>query len=331
MNFEADLLMRKSNIGVKGVWINELNQNDSTSQILREDNNVISNVSDTTVHAFNEYEPDEPFLLRFGPQAGDKYISRGNKCSQPQILERKITVLGKSVSFVLICEDGYLSFTHREETSNNLLVTGTFSSDTVVIAPLLIHRNYYGYETTIEFLDYSCLYSLEFYSAESYFNDGCSQILSRENPTSSFPLLSTYGISDDQKLAAVVEWNEKIMKTPLHTLDITVDDEISRFLLGENSTKYVNLAGNVLKRETREESDLSVIDAFISQGDPSFRAQFAYVVTWYKIGTTDDASLFNTFQCIITCGADSCFIIHDFYQLQWGEASFLTGIRFKGK
>ena len=195
----------------------------------------------------------------------------------------------------------------------------------------MIHRNYYGYETTIEFFDYSCLYSLEFYSAESYFNDVCSQILSRENPTSSFPLLSTYGISDDQKLAAVVEWNEKIMKTPLHNLDITVDDEISRLLLGENSTKYVNLAGNVLKRETREESDLNVINSFISQGDRSFLAEFAYVVTWYKIGTTDDASLFNTFQCIITCGAESCFIIYDFCELQWGEVSFLTEIRFKGR
>ena len=235
----------------------------------------------------------------------------------------------KVVHFVLICEEGYLSLTHRHENAYNL-IEDSYSSETQVIAPLLIHQAITRTHVATQFFDYSCLYSLELVSAASFLDDLCSKIVNRGNPTSSYPLLNTYGIEDEKTLAAVSDWNEKIMKQPMEVLDITFDDEISKLLFGENSTKYVNLAGNVFKRETTKESDLDIISAFINRGIPSFRATFAYVVTWYKIGTTEDARLFNSFQCVITCGAASCFILYDIYEIQWGETSFSSRIHFKG-
>ena len=114
---------------------------------------------------------------------------------------------------------------------------------------------------------------------------------------------------------AAVQWN-KMPHNETSFINITDDDEKSLVVLGQD-TKYVNLAGNVLKRETTNPNDLDLITSFIQRGVPDFEAVSAYVVTWYKIGTKQRRDWFNSFQCIVTCGVDKCFIVFDYLEKDW--------------
>ena len=63
---------------------------------------------------------------------------------------------------------------------------------------------------------------------------------------------------------------------------------ITRLLMGLATTKYVNLAGNVFRREITNSSDLDSVDDLINSRHSDFRSDFGYVATWYKVGHTSE-------------------------------------------
>ena len=202
-------------------------------------------------------------------------------------LKRPFTFGSVAVENFLVCPTGMISL--KNPTDGYVIARGEHNKDTAVIAPLLYDTSY---PQTIYF-DYSCLPS--------------------DNPMFEYPKhCSAYDVS--------FNFSEH-MYNEATDFNVRSDDESSKALFGINSTKYVNLAGNVFKREITSPSDFETINQLISTHIPDFHATSGYVATWYKVGHRHNASLFNSFQCIIACSSDNgCVIINDYSEIEWGEA-----------
>ena len=169
------------------------------------------------------------------------------------------------------------------------IARGKYNEDTAEIAPFLYSLKY----PQSQYLDYSCLQSE-------------NQLYERPIYCSGYEI--SFNFSEHM-------YNEAI------DFDVKSDDESSKALFGVNSTKYVNLAGNVFKREITRASDFETINQLISTHIPNFHATSWYVVTWYKVGHRFKKSSFNSFQCIIACSShNGCVIINDYSEIEWGEA-----------
>ena len=193
------------------------------------------------------------------------------------------------VEEVYVCQDGIVSF-NDDYVSTYRVLRGSIYYDEAVISPLIFDRYYYS---RVNFFDYTCLlFDNTVYQDENYFNDVCFRMATRNF------------------------YNQE-------EFDITFDDEESKILFGVNTTKYVNLAGNMFKREITNAQDLEKINQLINTELPSFHATSGYVVTWYKVGYRSyyyyDDQEFNSFQSIIACGDNKdCVVINDYYEMQWG-------------
>ena len=134
------------------------------------------------------------------------------------------------------------------------------------------------------------------------------------------------GITKEQR-EAIDDWNSFLSENPDNIIDIYSDDELARAIFGSDTTKYVNLANNVFKRETNNESDLSILTSFLQPVNPGFEAKWAFVATWYKLPARARPRqfFFNSYQAIITCDIrsvsnsedDICFVIFDYFEIQW--------------
>ena len=248
----------------------------------------ISSENLLTVQNFNNYDDDEPFLLKFGREMNDE-ISVSWNCYFAGTLQRPLTFGSFHVDYFHVCPSGIISLKNPYESSYSIS-RGKHKEDTAVIAPLLFSLFY----RQSQYLDYSCLqYDNRLFEYHIYF--------------------SKYDICFN---FARHKYNEAI------DFDVKSDDESSKALFGVNSTKYVNLAGNVFKREITRASDFETINQLISTHIPDFEATSGYVATWYKIGHRFKKSSFNSFQCIIACSSDNgCVIINDYSEIEWGGRS----------
>ena len=281
-NFSHEQLVQGSNIGVKGVWVYELDQRGQGNITLPGQLNHVTESNNLTVDDFRNYDHDEPFLLKFGPDANDRFLRQITyRCSHAETLSKTFMFGMYEVEEVHVCEDGLVSF-KRVHTTAYWLWRGYY--DEAVISPLIYDR----YHSSANFFDYTCLLlDNTVYQEENYFNDACFQMATRNS------------------------------YDPIE-FDVTIDDEESKNIFGVNTTKYVNLAGNLFKREITSAQDLDIVNQLINTKLPSFHATSGYVVTWYKIGYSDGQD-FNSFQSVIACGDNkNCVVINDYYEMQWG-------------
>ena len=288
-NFSHEQLVQGSNIGVKGVWVYELDQSGRGNVTLPGQLDNVTESNSLTVNDFRNYDHDEPFLLNFGPGANDKFLpAKYYGCFHAETPSKTFMFGEHEVEEVYVCQDGIVSFKSRYVSTYRVL-RGSIYYYEAVISPLI----YDNYDSSVSFLDYTCLlFDNTVYQDENYFNDVCFRMATRNF------------------------YNQE-------EFDVTFDDEESKILFGVNTTKYVNLAGNMFKREITSSQDLDIVNQLINTKLPSFHAISGYVVTWYKIGYRSyyyyyDQD-FNSFQSIIACGDNKdCVVINDYYEMQWG-------------
>ena len=269
------------------MWVYELDQSGEGS--FSSPNKVTNDANALKVNDLNNYDQDEPFLLKFGPGSLDKFQPKSPRCFSGEDLPKNFKFGKIHVYYALICWDGFISFNDYESADAISRSMYKYNRDSQVIAPLL-----YGYRyQTNRFFDYSCLwFDNRVYQTNRYFRDFCFDLASRN------------------------------LYEPTQKSNIREDDEDSKIRFGMDTTKYVNLAGNMFTREITSIQDLDVINQLISTKIPSFHATSGYVVTWYKIGRPDAQSSFNSFQSITACGDNKdCVVINDYYEMEWGSGS----------
>ena len=275
---------------------------------------------------------DEPFLLPFGPSHGDKFERKGNsdywwrQCRNKESVTSQYYVESNVYEFITLCNEGFLLLTE-----NNACTYSSFSycpSPVFAIYPMeyantidnlidyMCSKNYFDREDTelgrwriyefCPFVTYN--HDLEWYASWMYDDDRKNQ----------------YGITDEQ-IEAVEKWNDFLSQNP-GDIDIYSDDNLTRAVMGSDTTKYVNLVNNVFKRETRNESDLATLTTFMQPVSIGFQATWAFVATWYKISQQwSPRFMYNSYQAILTCDEssgssdtpNSCFVIFDYFQIQW--------------
>ena len=269
----------------------------------------------------------EPFLLPFGPNSGDTFTKKVDSgCSSLQPISRSLVFGSNSYSWLYVCTNGYISFENEIDA-----MTYWFSSRTFIAAfldDLDIRDNLLDYACfSSEYVDYRepiCAY-LETADFDP------ERVVNQD--------LEDTGIEDPELLLYVEMWfNEQF---PLKDLNVNRDDYLTWLLMGKNTTKYVNLGNNIMKREITNQSDFDRINTLIATQDLVFKATFGYVVTYYK-ASRDYTPLaeFNSFQIILACDdfdtfgnfEDNCFAIFDYFEIQskdsYADAGFNAGCEY---
>ena len=292
-SFSHEQLVQGSNIGVRGLWLYELDQSGQGNVTFLEDLSQVTAQPALTIHDLNSFEADEPYLLKFGSMVEDKFLPWGEYnayCSYAESFQKQFKFGKFNAEVAFICRDGMISFTSSNDDFFYSLQYDNYNQYTTVIAPLMMRHTY---EFDNFFFDYTCLLAEDsVYQTETFFDDMCFRIATK----------NFYINSNDR--------------------GITFDDDKAKALFGSETTKYVNLAGNMFKREINESEDFDKINQLITSKIPSFQATVGYVVTWYKIGARGKpATSFNSFQSIMACADNKdCVVIHDYYEMEWGSA-----------
>ena len=109
--FHRELLLTGSNIGVRGIWVYDLDQ--SGQGVISPDDMTLNSTDNTkTANDFNSNDHEEPFLLKFGLEAGDKMVEENSWRSslQKDKLPRTIRLGSFETDALYITgEDGFVS------------------------------------------------------------------------------------------------------------------------------------------------------------------------------------------------------------------------------
>ena len=332
---DPQLLVKKSNFGQKGIWVFFFPTNGT---------HPITIFNNTSTETDDSLILEEPFLLSFGPAYGDSFSNqrlihtRDNQfdsrvCSLPQILETPFNLSGFQFDWLFVCLNGVIEL-HSFGFSNVQKNSWLNEAD---IYPLTINVFKTGVsETSVQDgqVDYLCALALNASSVNDlyyqYFDDvACPGISKNRDRWSWLNAVTMSGWTDRDTLESVINWN--IEGRHQKNVDFHSDDELSRRIFGEQSTKYVNLANNIFHRESTNDSDLAILTEVI-RSDPNnfqFHATWCVVVTWYKVSSAPASDQiyslkwFNSFQLILVCDNGSqegisakCFAIYDYYELQ---------------
>ena len=339
-------LTSSSNCGFPGRWILDVTDSANAS---------VANLSKIT--HFDEVEVDNArsqqlFLLPFGPKHGDRFLrkSSSSQCTYVQLEDQ--TFLSKTrpnsqYNRIRVCSTGYIIIldwcsssslsscqypvlaiypTAYTNTADNLVDymcteayfdTSSSNYDT--------WRRAYNYEFC-SFFDTSHVLSWDFFHQHKqlqYTNPNYQDYTPFTPSHYDFRTRHLYTEAENHVIEA---WNE-LISTSSDELDIHSDDQLAQTLMGSETTKYVNLANNVFKRQTTDAADLSTINSLLQLNYPHFEASWALVATWYKLQQQYAPSkAHNSYQAIITCGIQSevssskhrsCFIIFDYFEVQW--------------
>ena len=328
-------LTKSSNYGSPGKWVfnlSGLNQTESTDD----------EVSFYDEKPFDKNE--EPFLLPFGPKHGDQFFRKTDytACSHDHFSDSQLTVNSRLFDYYEFCTDGTLKLLKYPICYSRDCGCGYYwyfrgYESSSCEYPVLTIYNLQTINTEDNLIDYIC--------SENYLNRDDVEYWRRWDIDEFCPLVdnsgenrhpirweeySSYeqtqlGITDEQR-EAIEEWNGFLSKYP-ENIGVTSDDELALAIFGSDTTKYVNLGNNVFKRETMEESDLSILTFFLRPVNPGFGATWAFVATWYKIPpeTRRRRLNYNSYQTIITCDVksdstsedDVCFVVFDYFEIQW--------------
>ena len=303
-------LTTSGNFGSPGRWVFDLS-------------NMSKPLGNISYHGNRKIE-DEPFLLPFGPSHGDKFEHKLSwiNCENRESLIGQYSVESNVYEFITLCNEGFLL------TETNACRYSSFSYcpyPVFAVYPMeyvntrdnlidyMCSKNYFDREDTelrrweidefCPFVTYN--HDLEWYASWMYDDDRKNQ----------------YGITDEQ-IEAIEKWNDFLSQNP-ENIDIYSDDNLTRAVMGSDTTKYVNLVNNVFKRETRNESDLATLTTFMQPVSIGFQATWAFVATWYKISQQwSPRFMYNSYQAILTCdessgSSGSCFVIFDYFEIQW--------------
>ena len=318
----------ESNCGIPGIYLFRLNQYPGGNFVnLATEPKTIPGVGDletTTVRAdFSTVTAEpidlsdlpEPFLLPFGPQHNDSFTRKmDDGCSDEQFLSRRFRFGSLTFDSLYVCTNGHISF----GSGNSIL---WWSSSDTFITPFLADADI---EENI--FDYGCFDS----SYPGWRENICNLYHRLDQYSSGFynHYINSY-VGDPNLEQAIEDWNA--MSFRASELNVRRDDELTLLLMRRNTTKYVNLVNNIMKREVTSQSDLDILTDLIDDFEPNFEASFAYVVTFYKNsrypGILDEV---NSYQVVIVCDnfggpwnrtQDHCFCLFDYFEITWDAVS----------
>ena len=321
----------------------------------------------------------EPFLLPFGPKHKDSFSdqnriysrdsqTRERDCTLPQILQAPLTISGIQFDWLFACIHGVIklrsfiiSASRGQSWIESFNSNPQYEGLDIFELTVKVYKTEYQ-DTTIQDgqMDYLCAFAQN----ASHQDDLYFQYL-ESRYFSSFPSICPgvpdewekwnwqqsvimSGWTDKETLEAVVDWNTEGRHQA--GVDFQTDDVLSQKIFGADSTKYVNLANNIFKRESTNSGDLKLITDFIrsNPNNSAFEATWFAVFTWYKVASSSPyrtyeqrnfLQWFNSFQLILACdntssiGSNSthCFAIYDYFQLQSEpDQSRPFGVYWKG-
>ena len=251
------------------------------------------------------HDLEDPFLFPFGPDHNDTFnTKRLDYCSSEQNLSYSFSFGEKSYSSLFVCMNGYISF----NSSFNSFRPHHFD---IVTVPLIVAL-FSDVHTYDNFLDEMC-------DAKTAFQEQICQ-LTLSNLADFTLNFNNDLIIDETIRNKTIEWEQKLFDASI--FDMYYDDYISRLVFGKSTTKYVNLANNIFKREMSQ-SDKKIAQDLVRVKISNFTADWGYVATWYKVGPYPHRiDAFNSFQVAIACGvvnaSKRCFVLFDYFELQWG-------------
>ena len=281
---------------------------------------------------------EDPFLLPFGPKHGDQYATRDG-CSLAHNLDQNFKIGNTTVDRVYVCLDGFMKFSTPQELFNSWVFVEFDSTNSAVVAPFLSRH-----EIDQRFLDKRCTYTVEensFYGQNRW--NWCSVMYEEKFWVPEWYYYDRPWLNRNaNQLSRIKKLHDRDLTDYQLQLLVRDDDEDSREFFGRDSTKYVNMAGNIMSRQVTEGEDLQILTKLIQHIDDSADVivEWALVVTWYKIEfhcekndwETPDNRCFASFQLVVTCGADRCFSIFNYFEINgrpqewWSERKFYCGM-----
>ena len=257
--------------------------------------------------------------MPFGPDHGDSFATR-EQCSLGMDLEHAFKIGNEVLNKVYVCLDGVVKFNASEALFSNYWTFDDFDSiDYPIVAPFLTQHRIERY-----FIDDRCAYSDEENSFYGLSIPWCFE---------TYPELSTeYGsysylgnldpVAGEEHLKRLRKLNDRqLTKEQLESL-VLEDDEAARQHYGKNTTKYVNLASHVLRRQVTEGDDLEILKKVIQRKDNTndVMLEWALVVTWYKIKFRCERDIelhncFASFQLVVTCSSNRCFTVFNYFEV----------------
>ena len=285
-----------SNCGFPGRWVMELTNTSSLSEPA---------LDDVTFYNVTRNSMGEPFLLSFGPKYGD-IVRSARYCKHLSVFSSFFFMYSYICDYYLYLKVEYNSCTDWHV---------RFGIDCSYIYFYVYDTSSLTLDTNDNLLDYKCTETVLTKQNTGYLDEFC-------------PLLRNYDLPWLDKINEVSEEETALYKDLIYSFDeetnIQSDDEFARSVMGDDSTKYVNLANNVFKRQTTNESDLSTVDSLVQAFHPGFISKWALVATWYKMMPESVTQFeYNSYQVVITCndeaegGNDICYIIFDYFQTSW--------------
>ena len=285
-------------------------------------------------------ELNDPFLLPFGRQNGDKFATR-NGCSLGEDLEHSFKIGNQTVNKVYACLDGVLKFSIPEDLFKRPSFEDFDEMNYTIVAPFFSQHR-----IDHHFLDEKCLYSVEENSFYLYGDYWCRETY-EDSFNDHYQLYWSNWVSS-QSLNPSEQENHLNRIKQLHDRELTEeelqqlvhdDDGAARTYFGKNTTKYVNLANNIMRRQVTHGEELNILTKLIQQSENSSDVvvDWALIVTWYKIRvycTESDWSMddtwidehhslfrqdtdrcFASFQLILTCSPQRCFSIFNYFEI----------------
>ena len=271
----------------------------------------------------------EPFLLPFGPkQTTDKIKTKAiDSCSEEVPLSRSVKYGGERYESLYVCEHGFLSFGKRYTDAQYPDLYDFDEVSNAVIAPYFSDIGLFD-----NLLDYGCLFTNYDLSADNFYPQEASCLAYHNDDIFKQKLNDDYIVNDFTRQDVIDHSNTELNGV---TLEITSDDELSLDLFGKFTTKYPNLANNVFFRESTASADLAIVEQLIQSKAENnrFHPNWLFVATWYKVGALNGRlDAFNSFQAILACDEnepddeedDECFVLFDYYELQWSYSRTLA-------
>ena len=253
---------------------------------------------------------EEPFYFPFGPDYNDTFNPKvPGACSSEQKFDYSFKFGPNFYSSLFVCNNGIIEF----KTVN---VTAT-------IAPFVA-----DVDTRDQFFDRMCFYPYQTYddkfdifapSWTPFYEAAC--LAANTSAMFSINFYTNDYIVNEIVRNKTIDWEQRLFAGS--TFHLNYDDYISRLVFGNETTKYVNLANNIFKRQLSL-SDKVLCEELIRKKVANFIAEWGYVATWYKVGTLwYRIDAFNSFQVIIICGSvetvKRCFTLFDYFELQWNR------------
>ena len=299
-------------------------------------------------------ELKDPFLLPYGPKNGDMFATKEG-CSLATDLDHSFKIGNKTVDKVYVCLDGVLKFSTTSELfrdNNWWWWRDDFSRiDYAIVAPFLS-----DHEIDHRFLDDRCSYSVEensFYGYEG--SDWCRAVYSENFNEHNSWYRPWRDSPTEEHLEQIKQLHSRNLTREQLEVMVHVDDETARLYFGNDTTKYVNLAENIMRRQVTEGEDLEILTKVIQQkeGADDVIVDWALAITWYKIpfrcngndwSNTEAEDSFNwnsnrcfaSFQLSVACGSEKCFSIFNYFEVNgsprywWWHSKVYCGL-FNGQ